>query len=196
MTAGEANAVDDSTSDVVEAETSSPAGRILKDAAWVSGGTAAAAGEAAAAMQEAAAVAAAGGVLQGIVQEVWADTDVAAAFQDLKPAPVLTFEQLKQRHMFEQQKLSVRQKQGTDQRPVSVISGGPATAPLLPLPPGDSSRTSPNGVSGAPGSAAQPELQHQHKQEDTQSALQRPDVLGFVDYVIDNALLGMVQEGL
>ena len=191
-----AAAGDTAAANDLDAETSSQGGAVADDTAEVRGTSSA---EAAAA-QELAAIAATGGVLQSIVQEVWADADVAAAFKNLKPAPVLTFEQLKQQHAFEQQKLATRQRQGMDQGAVIVASLG-AIAAAADEQHEEEAAAGASPTSRDPGDAGtdgQPEQQRQQQQELKQDrvGLQRPDVLGFVDYVIDNALLGIVQEGL
>lgn len=129
-------------------------------------------------------LAAAKAVLEDIVAEVWADREVAAAFEQLQQAPVPVFAELREApsgvNAVQVDAEVVMQGNSAAEDGVPNPTTGPAASAVVPA----AAELAGAGSGGADGPAA------------AQQVLKQPKFQAFADYVIDNALVGILQEGL
>jgi hypothetical protein len=121
---------------------------------------------------QAAGLSAAAAVLEGLLADAWADGEVAAAFEDLEPAPVLTFAELRQQQVDSD---SLQQQGMTAARQLAEEDTGEAQVQAA------------NGIAAgqAEGAAAA-----------AAEVLQQPEFQAFADFVLESAVVGILQEGV
>jgi hypothetical protein len=123
--------------------------------------------------QQAAGLAAAAAVLEGLLADAWADGEVAAAFEQLEPAPVPVFAQQRRRQQ-QQQDGDVGDLPQVQVLPEEAVYAGHQQAV---------------GDAGGEGVAKPAE-------EAAVGVQQQPDFQAFADFVLDSAVVGILQDGL
>jgi hypothetical protein len=120
--------------------------------------------------QQAAGLSAAAAVLEGLLADAWADGEVAAAFEHLEPAPVPVFAELKQ-----------QQAQGAtlQQQDVAVMAN-----------PGQLAAGDEHDLGSASGADAG------HSEDAAAEVLQQPEFQAFADFVLESAVVGILQESV
>lgn len=106
-------------------------------------------------------------VLGGLIRDVWQDAEVADALEQLQPAAMLTFRELKQ-----------QASSGSSYQDVDATRQQQDIA--------ESSESDNPGVSDTPAT---------EEDMDPATLLQQLELRAFSDYVLDNAIMGLVQEG-
>jgi hypothetical protein len=125
--------------------------------------------------QQAAGLSAAAAVLEGLLADAWVDGEVAAAFEHLELAPVPVFAELRQQQA---------KDAGLQQRDVSGMADVRQLAAADEADQADTAVGVAAGYAEDAAAAAAPDV------------LRQPEFQAFADFVLESAVVGILQEGL